>query len=137
MTINNKTDTTDTCTSRTSNTKTTTGNHLSTYNYFPSHQHNRHHTKLRQHHSIKNGDDTQLPLCQHTTVDQIILTVDHAPAQVLATRRAFRHTALDYVHEISAAQAKKRCNVVDAVSALHMQTTVLVVITLSDTLDIG
>ena len=35
---------------------------------------------------------------------------------MLATRRAFRHTSLDYVHELSIAQAKKRCNVVDAVS---------------------
>ncbi|KAK7082674.1 Arf-GAP with coiled-coil, ANK repeat and PH domain-containing protein 2 [Halocaridina rubra] len=33
---------------------------------------------------------------------------------VIATRRAFRHTAVDYVHAISVAQGKKRYEVVDA-----------------------
>lgn len=35
---------------------------------------------------------------------------------VIATRRAFRHTAVDYVHALSVAQGKKRHEVVDAVS---------------------
>lgn len=35
---------------------------------------------------------------------------------VIATRRAFRHTAVDYVHAMSIAQGKKRHEVVGAVS---------------------
>lgn len=34
---------------------------------------------------------------------------------VIATRRAFRHTTVDYVHAISIAQGKKRHEVIDAV----------------------
>lgn len=35
---------------------------------------------------------------------------------VIATRRAFRHTAVDYVHAMSIAQGKKRHEIVGAVS---------------------
>lgn len=42
--------------------------------------------------------------------------VDDMKNLVIATRRAFRHTSIDYVHAISIAQGKKRHEVVDAVS---------------------
>ncbi|XP_045583437.1 arf-GAP with coiled-coil, ANK repeat and PH domain-containing protein 2 isoform X2 [Procambarus clarkii] len=40
--------------------------------------------------------------------------VDDMKNLVIATRRAFRHTSIDYVHAISIAQGKKRHEVVDA-----------------------
>lgn len=39
--------------------------------------------------------------------------------QVWATRQAFRHTAIDYMHALSMAQARKRHETVDAVRFTH------------------
>lgn len=46
---------------------------------------------------------------------------------VIATRRAFRHTAVDYVHALSVAQGKKRHEVVDAVSINGPELLILAV----------
>ena len=47
--------------------------------------------------------------------------------QVWATRQAFRHTSIDYMHAITLTQARKRHEIVDAVSIENFYSIILLI----------